>query len=131
MLSRAKTAIVVTALALTLPLSQPASAKSVKDFVAMSASEQAEYLVSFLEKMTDDIGKKNPRLAREIKDYFVRTEKDRPISEGILKVNVELAVVQSLAKEGKADLSKIQVESIVVWVVKKKFPPPWTDETKN
>ena len=47
-----------------------------------------------------------------------------PFSEGLEQVTVELVAVDNLAKQGKADLSKIQIESIVVYVVKQKFPPP-------
>jgi hypothetical protein len=28
------------------------------------------------------------------------------------------------AKEGRADLAKIQLESVIVWIIKQKFPPP-------
>lgn len=39
-------------------------------------------------------------------------------------LNVELGAVEIQAKDGKADLSKVQLESVIVWVVKQKFPPP-------
>ncbi|MFZ1157893.1 MAG: hypothetical protein WAO10_08940 [Candidatus Sulfotelmatobacter sp.] len=34
------------------------------------------------------------------------------------------------SREGKADLSKIQLESVIVWVAKQKFSPP-AKENKN
>ena len=105
-------------------LPSPAQAKSVKDFEAMSTADQSEYVVSFLEKMTYDIRQANPALAQDIKNYFVVKQPNKPISEGIEKLNVELAALESLSKEGKADLAKIQLESVIVWVVKQKFPPP-------
>ena len=37
---------------------------------------------------------------------------------------IELAAVEIQAKDGRADLSKIQLESVIVWVLKQKFPPP-------
>jgi hypothetical protein len=107
-----------------LAVSTPAYAKSVTEFDALSPADQSEYMINFLEKMTSDLGQKNPRLAQDIKDYFVRKLPGKPYSEGLEKVYVELASVETLAKDGKADLSKIQVESIVVHVVKQKFPPP-------
>lgn len=100
-----------------------ASAKSVKDFEAMPTHDQSEYVVSYLEKMTYDIGKVNPTLAKQIKNYFVVTKTGVEFPDGIEKFEVELGVLDSLAKEGKADLSDIQVESVIVWVVKQKFPP--------
>ena len=40
------------------------------------------------------------------------------------KLYVQLTATELQAKDGKADLSKIQLESVIVWVVKQKFPPP-------
>lgn len=85
--------------------------------------DQSEYVVSYLEKMTYDIGKVNPALAKRIKDYFVVKQPGKPASEGIEKFGVELTALDGQAKKGKADLSDIQVESILVWIVKQKFPP--------
>ena len=102
----------------------PASAKSVQDYESMAPADQSEYMIGFLEKMTFDMSQKNPKLAQDIKDYFVRKQPGKPFSEGLEKVTVELVAVDNMAKQGKADLSKIQIESIVVYVVKQKFPPP-------
>lgn len=114
------TAAIVSFLFLT---SVCAFAKSVQEFDAMPPGDQSTYMIGFLEKMTDDLSQKNPKLAQDIKDYFVRKQPGKPYSDGLEKVYVELASVETLAKQGKADLSKIQVESIVVYVVKQKFPP--------
>jgi hypothetical protein len=40
------------------------------------------------------------------------------------RLYVELGTLELQAKDGKADLSKIQLESVIVWVVRQKFPPP-------
>jgi hypothetical protein len=90
----------------------------------MSASGQASYLTDFVEHMTADIGRSNPDLAQEIRDYFTVKHAGKPVSDGVERVVVELAALDKTAKTGKADLSNIQIESIVVWVVKQKFPPP-------
>jgi hypothetical protein len=102
----------------------PAMAKSVKDFEAMPSADQSAYMIAFVDKMTDDLGRDNPKLAQDIRDYFAHKQPGKPASEGIEKLFVELAVVERRAKEGKADLSKIQIESIILYVVKEKFPPP-------
>ena len=68
--------------------------------------------------------RKNARLPVEL-DFVRRPEAaGKPFSEGLEKVSVEFFAVDNMAKQGKADLSKIQIESIVVYVVKQKFPPP-------
>jgi hypothetical protein len=102
----------------------PAMAKSVKDFEAMPSADQSAYMIAFVERMTNDIGRDNPKLAQEIRDYFARKQQGKPASEGIERLLVELTALDREAKEGKADLSKVQIESIILYVVKQKFPPP-------
>jgi hypothetical protein len=120
--ARIKTSVII--LAAVCLTSLPAAAKSVKDFEAMPSAEQSKYVADFVEKMTDDIGKTNPKLEQDIRDYFVKKQPGKPVSDGVEKVLVELTALDRTAKTGKADLSKIQIESIVVYVVKQKFPPP-------
>ena len=43
---------------------------------------------------------------------------------------VELTALDVWAKDGKVDLSKIQVEGVIVKVVKDKFPPPAAQAAK-
>lgn len=101
----------------------PAHAIPVKDFDAKPAAEQSAIITAFVDRMTDDIGRDNPQLARNIHDYFFTKQPGRPFAEGIEKVAVELAALDSVAKDGKADLSKIQIEGVILKVVKDKFPP--------
>ena|ERR1700733_6856018 len=126
MWTTSKIAAVAAILSAILLTAAPASAKSVQDFEALAPADQSAYVITFLEKMTSDLGQKNPQLAQDIKDYFVRKQPGKPFSEGLEKVSIELFAVDNMAKQGKADLSKIQIESIVVYVVKQKFPPPVT-----
>lgn len=110
-------------LALSMLAPAAASAKSVKDYEAMPIHDRSEYVISYLEKVTYDLSKVNPVLAKEIKDYFVVTPAGKDFPEGIDKFEIELAALDDRAKQGKADLSDIQVESILVWIIKQKFPP--------
>jgi hypothetical protein len=102
----------------------PAQAISLKDFNARPPAEQSGYVVNFIDKMASDLGAKNPQLAAGIRDYFSRKMEGKPVSEGMERLYVELTVVELQAKDGRADLSKVQLESVIVWVVKQKFPPP-------
>ena len=120
--SALKIAGIVFAIVIFLPW--PAAAKSVKDFEAMPAADQSKYLADFVEKMSADLGRTNPKLEQDIRDYFVKKQPGKPVSDGVEKVSVELSIVDMRAKDGKADLSSIQIESIVLYVVKQKFPPP-------
>ena len=47
----------------------------------------------------------------------------KPFSAGLERLYVELGALESLAHDGKVDLTKIQVEGVIVKVVKDKFPP--------
>ena len=100
-----------------------AQAMSVKDFNAKPHREQSSYIVGFIEKMTADLGTNNPQLAKDIRAWFFLEKKGQPVSEGVDSFAFELYTVNLLAKQGKADLSTIQVEGVVFKVVKDKFPP--------
>jgi hypothetical protein len=110
----------------TLILALPASAQtmSVKDYEALPIHEQSVYSGNFIEKMTADIGQSNPKLMRDIRDWFAKTPPGQRFPEGVHKFNMELWALDDLAKEGKIDLSKIQIEGVIVKIVKEKFPPP-------
>jgi hypothetical protein len=102
----------------------PMQAMSLKDFNTKPEHDRAVYVVDFVEKMTADLGAKNPQLAQNIRDWFSRKQDGKPFSAGLERLYVELGAVELQASAGKADLSKVQLESVIVWVVKQKFPPP-------
>ena len=81
-------------------------------------------MADFIDKMTTDLRAKNPELAQSIRTWFAEKPASKTLSEGMERLNVELGAVEIQAKDGKADLSKVQLESVIVWVVKQKFPPP-------
>jgi hypothetical protein len=89
---------------------------------AQAPAAQALTVSSFIEKMVGDIGTSNPEMAGQIRNYFT-DEQDRGMSAGIERLYVELAALENRAKDGRADLSKVELESVIVWVVKQKFPP--------
>jgi hypothetical protein len=97
---------------------------NLKDFNAKPDKEQSAYIADFIDKMTTDMRAKNEKLATDIRNWFAVKAEGKPTSEGAERLAVELAVIELQAKAGKADLSKIQLESVIVWVVKQKFPPP-------
>jgi alkylhydroperoxidase/carboxymuconolactone decarboxylase family protein YurZ len=115
--------LLIAALALVL-LAMPAAAMSIKDFQAKPEKQRSAYVVDFIEKMTADIGTKNPKLMQDIRHYFYHETNGKVVAEGIDSLYAELAALYLLAKEGKVDLSKIQVEGVIVKIVKDKFPPP-------
>ena len=124
MFRKATMTMVGVVLAALFCFSTSAYAKSVQDYESMRPADQSAYLINYLDKMISDIGQKNPALAQQIKDYFFVSPPGKPDPEGLFKFHVELAAVDNVAKEGKADLSKIDIETLVVSVVKQKFAPP-------
>ena len=101
----------------------PARALSVQDFNNLSVEQQAHCVTNFLEKMTADISTVNPGLAQQMRDWFARKQEGKPVSEGLERLFVELGATDIQTKQGRVDPSKIEVESVIVWVVKQKFPP--------
>ena len=100
-----------------------AQAMSLKDFNTKPTHDQSVYVVDFIEKMTADLGAKNPQLGQDIRDWFSHKQDGKPFSAGLERLYVELGALESLAHDGKVDLTKIQVEGVIVKVVKDKFPP--------
>ena len=100
-----------------------AQAMSLKDFNTKPTHDQSVYVVEFIEKMTADLGAKNPQLAQDIRDWFSSKQDGKPFSAGLERLYVELGALESLAHDGKVDLTKTQVEGVIVKVVKDKFPP--------
>jgi hypothetical protein len=105
-------------------LAVSAQAISLKDFNAKPDKEQSAYVATFIDKMTTDIRAKNEPLAIDIRNWFAVKAEGKPLSEGMERLFVQLAALDIQAKDGRVDLSKIQLESVIVWVVKQKFPPP-------
>ena len=102
----------------------PIQAMSLKDFNARPAPDRSAYVADFIDKITTDLRAKNPELAQSIRTWFAVKSGGKTSSEGMERLNVELGAVEIQAQQGKADLSKVQLESVIVWVVKQKFPPP-------
>jgi hypothetical protein len=119
----------IAVLAFTL-IALPAAAMSLTDFNAKPAPERTAYVTDFIDKMTTDLRAKNPEMAQQIRAWFARKQDGKPLSEGIERLYAELIALENLGHEGKVDLSKVQVEGVIVKVVKDKFPPPVAQAAK-
>jgi hypothetical protein len=118
-----KRTALLAALALLLT-SLPAYALDVTGFKAKPATDQTAIVTGFIDKMTGDIGRTNPKLAQGIHDYFFVTPAGERFAPGLWNLQVELAALDKAARDGKADLSKIAIEGVIVRVVKNRFPTP-------
>src|ERR1017187_3631322 len=68
-----------------------AQAMSLKNFNTKPTHDQSVYVVDFIEKMTADLGVKNPQLEQDIRDWFSRKQEGKPFSAGLERLYVELA----------------------------------------
>lgn len=100
-------------------------AMTIQEYDAMPTAARAAAVVGFIDKMTTDLSAKSPRLAQDIRTWFTE-QNGKPLPEGMEKLYVELGAIELQAKDGRQDLSKVQLESVIVWVVKQKFQPQTT-----
>jgi hypothetical protein len=100
-----------------------AGATTLKDFEAMPEAKKGDAIVGFIDKMTTDLRAQNEPLASKIRNWFAVKPAGKATSEGMERLYVELTVIERQAAAGKADLSKIQLEGVIVFIVKEKFPP--------
>lgn len=99
-------------------------ATTMKEFQAKSDAEQTAAISGFIDKMTTDMRAQNEPLAVNIRNWFAVVPEGKTYSEGMVSLFAQLTAIERQAAAGKVDPSKIQLESVIVWVVKQKFPPP-------
>ena len=93
-----------------------------KEFSAKTDAQQAAFVSDFIDKMTTDLRAKNPDLAVHIRDWYAVKAPGKPTSEGMERLYIELGAIELRVKRGQTDPSTVQVESVIVWVTKQKFP---------
>src|SRR5947207_1167085 len=86
-----------------------AGATSISDYEKMPEATRNDLVVNFIDKMTTDIREKNPDLAVKIRNWFAVSPDGKRLPEGFERLVVELGALEIAAKDGKADLSRIQV----------------------
>jgi hypothetical protein len=89
-------------------ISALAGASSISDYEKMPSSQRDDVVVNFIDKMTTDIRAKNPDLTVKIRNWFAVKAEGRELPERFKRPGVELGALDLAAKDGKADLAKIQ-----------------------
>jgi hypothetical protein len=110
-----------TAVMLLIPL--PSSAMSVRQYESKTKQERAEVVASAIDKIVADVAKADPGLSEAIRKYFYVIPQGQPESPGLLAFGAELVAVEELAAKGKLDLEKVQIEGILLDVVKTDVVP--------
>jgi hypothetical protein len=94
-------------------------ALSVRDYENAPKAEQADKVVNAIDKIVADVARVNPDLSRAIHDYFYVIPKGQPESPGLIAFEGDLLAVERAADQGKADRDKMQIEGILLGVVKR------------
>ena len=98
-----------------------AHATTLQEFQAKSPEAQGQVVSSFVSALADKQMAQNPQLGRAIVAYFAHSPNDHEPPPGVADLMVQVLAADRLAKQGKADLSKIQVEAMIVYVVREHF----------
>ena len=117
---KARTSLVTAFLAaVTLLMPFQASALSVRQYESATKQQRAEAVVNAIERIVADVAKVNPSLSKAIHDYFYVTPQGQPAAPGVTAFEGDLAAIEDLADRGKLDLDKVQIEGILLGVIKR------------
>jgi len=98
-----------------------AHATTLQEFQAQSPEAQGRFISRAVNVLATKVQAQNPQLGRAIVEYFANAPHEHEPSPGIADLMVQVMAAERLATEGKADLSKIQVESMIAYVVRQHF----------
>jgi hypothetical protein len=94
-------------------------ALSIREYENLSRTERADKAADAIDKIVADVARVNPELSRAIHDYFYIIPKGQPESPGLIAFEGDLLAIERAADQGKADLDKMQIEGILLGVVKR------------
>jgi len=101
-----------------------ASAMSVRQYENQTKQQRAEVVANAIDKIIADVSKARPDLAKAIHDYFYVTPAGHTAAPGVNAFEGDLAAVEDSAEKGKLDLDKVQIEGILLGVIKRDVISP-------
>lgn len=107
-----------------LSVALSAQTLSVKDWDKKSDTDQLNYLGLCVAGLTADVAKTDPALAQKIKSWYSDKRPGQTYTDGTSALLTRLFQLVKEGKEGKADLSRIEVEDVVYRVTAEKFKLP-------
>jgi hypothetical protein len=107
----------------TLATPFQAQAMSVRQYESEPIKQRTPEAVHAIQKIIDDVAKVNPALSQAIDDYFTVIPPGQPEAPGLIKFEGGLSAVDNLAAQGKLDLDKVQIEGILLDIVKSDVMP--------
>lgn len=123
-----KTARIAVAVTLALLLiTIPAHTLSLRDWAAKSNREQLEYVSACLARLVIAVGKADEPLAQKIKSYYGDKPPGQQYPQGMYDLFTRIASLQRQAEtDSNVDLSKIEIEDIILRTTALKFGLPDT-----
>jgi hypothetical protein len=122
-----KTARIVAALALVpFFLTIPAHALSLKDWEAKAERDQLDYLRTCIAKLVLAVGQTDKPLAQKIYSYYSDKPPSLKYPEGTIDLFKAIEATEQGARTRGIDLSKIEIEDIVLRTTSLKFKLPDT-----
>jgi hypothetical protein len=103
--------------ALLMPFT--ASATSIRQYENESRTRQSEIVATAIDKIVADVAKVNPDISKAIHNYFYVIPKGQPESPGLIAFAGDLNAAEDAADKGKVDLDKIQIEGLLLGIVKR------------
>ena len=100
-----------------------ARAMSVRQYESEPIKQRTPEAVHAISKIVDDVAKVNPALSQAINDYFTVIPLGQPAAPGLISFEGGLSAVDNLAAQGKLDLDKVQIEGILLDIVKSDVMP--------
>lgn len=100
-----------------------AQAMSVRQYEGETVRQKATDQTEALYKITEDVAKINPALSQAIHDYFFVTPPGQPDPPGFIAFQHDLDAVETLADQRKADLDKVQIEELLLAIIKRDVMP--------
>jgi hypothetical protein len=100
-----------------------ANAMSVRQYESETTKQRGADAAKAIDKIIDDVAKVDPALSRAIHDYFYAIPSGKPESPGLTAFEGGLLAVDNLAAQGKLDLDKVQIEGILLDLIKTDVMP--------
>ena len=103
-----------------------ASAMSVKQYETETKQQRADFVGNEIDEIIANVAMSNPALSKAIHDYFYVIPEGQPESPGLIAFAGALAAVEDSAGQGKLDLDKVQIEGILLGIIKRDVIPQFS-----
>jgi hypothetical protein len=112
-------ALLTIILGAVLATPSTASAMSIREYESKATHERGEIVATTVDKIIADVARVNPDLSKAIHDYFYVIPKGQAESPGLIAFGGAMLAADEAADKGKLDRDMVQIEGILLGVVKR------------